>query len=237
LAAAEQFLVARHSVNLMPKVAAAQVRSRLLQGDVTAAAQLTQAHDLPLSQARVAMAQGNTEKALALLVVWSQQAAAKGWQDEQLKALVLQALAYQAQGAMDEAVQQLTTALTMAEPGGFVRLFVDEGPPMAALLSKTAVEAAMSNYTRKLLAAFPVAEQESADQSAPSPAQLLVEPLSERELEVLQLLTTELTGPEIARELVISLSTMRTHTRNIYSKLGANNRRAAVRRAEELHLH
>ena len=66
--------------------------------------------------------------------------------------------------------------------------------------------------------------------------QVLIEPLSERELEVLRLLGTDLNGPEIARELVVSLNTMRTHTKNIYSKLGVNNRRAAVRRAEELDL-
>jgi LuxR family maltose regulon positive regulatory protein len=65
---------------------------------------------------------------------------------------------------------------------------------------------------------------------------VLVEPLSKRELEVLRLLRTDLTGPEIARELVVSLSTVRTHTQNIYTKLGVNNRRAAVRRAEELDL-
>ena len=64
----------------------------------------------------------------------------------------------------------------------------------------------------------------------------MVEPLSERELEVLRLLATELDGPEIARQLIVSLNTMRTHTKNIFSKLGVNNRRAAVRRAEELDL-
>ena len=71
---------------------------------------------------------------------------------------------------------------------------------------------------------------------APPILQPLVEPLSERELEVLRLLRTELSGPEIARELVVSLNTLRTHTKNIFSKLGVNNRRAAVRRAEELGL-
>jgi LuxR family maltose regulon positive regulatory protein len=83
---------------------------------------------------------------------------------------------------------------------------------------------------RRLLAAVVTAEGAAAG------AQPLIEPLSERELEVLRLLETDLGGPDIARELVVSLSTVRTHTQNIYAKLGVNNRRAAIRRAAELDL-
>ena len=95
------------------------------------------------------------------------------------------------------------------------------------------------HYIHKLLAAF--GKQKDVHPSSPAPVrgfipQPLVEPLSERELDVLRLLGTELDGPEIARELRVSLNTMRTHTKNIYNKLGVNNRRAAVRRAEELDL-
>jgi LuxR family maltose regulon positive regulatory protein len=93
----------------------------------------------------------------------------------------------------------------------------------------------LSGYADKLLVAFaqPVAAPKSALIHRKSD---MIEPLSERELEVLKLLRTDLNGPEIARECMVSLSTIRTHTQNIYAKLGVNNRRAAVRRAEELDL-
>ena len=111
-----------------------------------------------------------------------------------------------------------------------MRIFVDEGPPMAVLLEKAAKHRITPNYSRQLLAAFGKHEDRTPVKQG------LIEPLSERELEVLRLLRTDLNGPEIARELVVSLNTMHTHTKNIYSKLGVNNRRAAVRRAEELDL-
>jgi LuxR family maltose regulon positive regulatory protein len=101
---------------------------------------------------------------------------------------------------------------------------------MAVLLEKAAKHGIAPNFVRQLLTAFGSAEDRTPV------TQVLIEPLSERELEVLRLLGTGLNGPEIARELVVSLNTMRTHTKNIYSKLGVNNRRAAVRRAEELDL-
>jgi LuxR family maltose regulon positive regulatory protein len=122
----------------------------------------------------------------------------------------------------------LSRALTLAEPEGYVRMFVDEGLPMAGLLEEAAKRRIAPNYVRQLLIAFGKVED-----SAPV-KQVLLEPLSERELEVLRLLRTDLSGPEMARELIVSLNTIRTHTKNIYSKLGVNDRRAAVRRAEEL---
>jgi LuxR family maltose regulon positive regulatory protein len=147
-----------------------------------------------------------------------------------IEILVLQALAHQARGDIPAALGPLQRALMLAEPEGYVRMFVDEGPPMEVLLEKAAKQGTTSNYVHQLLAAFGAAKGRT-------PAtQPLIEPLSERELDVLRLLGTELNGPEVARELMVSLSTMRTHTRNIYSKLGVDNRRAAVRRAQELHL-
>jgi LuxR family maltose regulon positive regulatory protein len=154
---------------------------------------------------------------------------------------VLQALAHQVQGdiphapaRLERALAPLERALTLAEPEGYVRSFVDEGPPMAGLLKQLHRKGVAADYVAQILAAFEDATKE--EEPAPSRAEGLVEPLSKRELEVLRLLGTELNGPEIARELVVSLNTMRTHTKNIYSKLGVNNRRAAVRRAEELDL-
>ena len=101
---------------------------------------------------------------------------------------------------------------------------------MASLLRAVAKQGIARNYVRRLLAAVNTTEG-----STPA-SQALIEPLSERELDVLRLLGTDLDGPEIARELIVSLNTVRTHTKNIYAKLGVNNRRAAVRRAKELDL-
>ncbi len=147
-----------------------------------------------------------------------------------IEILVLQALAHQMQGDIPAALVPLQRAMTLAEPEDYVRLLVDEGPPMAVLLGKAAKHRDAPTYVRRLLAAFGTA----ADR--PPGNQVVIEPLSDRERGVLRLLGTDLDGPDIARALMVSLSTLRTHTRNIYTKLGVNSRRAAVRRAEELHL-
>ena len=147
-----------------------------------------------------------------------------------IEILVLQALAHEAQDDIPPALVSLERALMLAEPEGYVRIFVDEGPPMAALLHEAAKHGIALSYVSQLRAAFG-----KAGVTTPV-TQLLIEPLSEHELEVLRLLGTELNGPEIAHELMVSPNTMRTHTKNIYSKLRVHNRRAAVRRAEELDL-
>jgi LuxR family maltose regulon positive regulatory protein len=147
-----------------------------------------------------------------------------------IEILILQALVHQLQSKIPFALESLKRALMLAEPESYVRTFVDEGPPMAALLREAAKQGIAPNYVNLLQTA-------SGKTDGRRPInQPFIEPLSERELEVLRLLGTELSGPEIARELIVSPNTMRTHTRNIYSKLGVHNRRAAVRRAEELDL-
>ena len=146
-----------------------------------------------------------------------------------IEILVAQALAYQVQGDLSQASEILARALTLAEPQGYIRIFVDEGEPMLALLRGAAKRGIVPQYVRELQASF-----ENYLGSMPPITQSLIEPLSERELEVLRMLRSELSGPEIARHLMISLNTLRTHTKNIYNKLGVNSRRSAVRRAEEL---
>jgi LuxR family maltose regulon positive regulatory protein len=157
-----------------------------------------------------------------------------------IEILLLQALAHHAQDDLPRALESLERALALAEPEGYVRIFVDEGPPMEALLREATKHGIASNpvrhYVRQLRSAFAKAAPLGKAARRDSVTQPLFEPLTERELEVLGLLGTELSGPEIARELVVSLNTMRTHTKNIYSKLGVNSREAAVRRAEELDL-
>ncbi|MCW2578648.1 MAG: ATP-dependent transcriptional regulator, MalT-like, LuxR family [Blastococcus sp.] len=144
--------------------------------------------------------------------------------------LIAQALAGQARGNAPAALRFLDRALELAEPEGYVRIFLDEGPPMAALLRAAATRGTARGYVRRLLAGFD-------DPAGRVPVQRgLTDPLSARELDVLRLLGTDLDGPGIARVLVISLNTVRTHTKNIYAKLGVNNRRAAVRRGDELGL-
>jgi LuxR family maltose regulon positive regulatory protein len=143
--------------------------------------------------------------------------------------LALQALALQAQGERTHALAALQRAVTLAEPEGHARVLIDLGPPIASLLRTLAKQPA-SPYLRRLIAAL------STTEPAQPQGQPLVDPLSERELDVLRLLASELDGPAIARHLVVSLNTVRTHTKNIYAKLGVNSRRAAVRRAEELDL-
>ncbi|MFN8535443.1 MAG: LuxR C-terminal-related transcriptional regulator [Dehalococcoidia bacterium] len=157
-------------------------------------------------------------------------AEAGGRMGSAIEILVILALAHQARGDVSGALGPLTRALRLAEPESYVRIFVDEGPSMAALLEAAARRGILPNYTRRLLASFG-----NAGASLPV-KQDLIEPLSERERDVLRLLRSDLNGPDIARELVVSLNTMRTHTKSIYEKLGVNSRRAAVRRAEELGL-
>jgi LuxR family maltose regulon positive regulatory protein len=144
--------------------------------------------------------------------------------------LVVKSLAQQLQGDLPAALASLRRALTLAEPEDYVRTFVDEGPPMAALLRAVGKQGNSGSSIRRLLAAFGPARG-----SAPVHRDL-IDPLSARELDVLRLLGTDLDGPGIARELVVSLNTVRTHTKNIYAKLGVTNRRSAVRRGDELDL-
>jgi LuxR family maltose regulon positive regulatory protein len=162
---------------------------------------------------------------------------AKGWQDERLKVLVLQAVALQAHGEQDQAVHLLYDALSIAAPGGFIRLFVDEGPPMAHLLSQAAALGGMSDYTGKLLALCKADAQQGEDTSSlPPPAQPLLEPLSPRELEVLQLMAQGHSNQEISERLFLALSTVKGHNRNIFGKLQVQRRTEAVARARTLGL-
>jgi LuxR family maltose regulon positive regulatory protein len=220
----------------MPEVVAAHMLTLLRQGNLAAASHLAQTHGLPLSQARVHLAQGDTSAALAALSSWREQVEAKGWQDELLKVMVLQAVALQAHGEQDKAVLLLCDALALAEPGGFIRLFVDEGRPMAHLLSEAATIGRMPDYTRKVLAAFKAEEHNREAPSAQPHAQSLIEPLSPRELEVLHLMAKGLSNQEMSERLVLALDTVKGHNKKIFGKLQVQRRTEAVARARELGL-
>ena len=151
--------------------------------------------------------------------------------------LALQSLAADAAGDAASAESTLSRAVNLAEPEGQVHSFTRHGATMAALLDRAIGAQSRSPYVERLRSALGSGASHGSQRPEESaPPGVLVEPLSVRETEVLRLLASELDGPEIARHLVVSLHTVRTHTKNIYAKLGVNSRRAAVRRAEELGL-
>jgi LuxR family maltose regulon positive regulatory protein len=173
---------------------------------------------------------------LRLLERLQKAAEERGGMGSVIEILILQATAYQAQGNLTAALLSLQHALALAEPQGYSRMFIDEGPSMMELLREAVARGIMPDYTGKLLAAFESEKMKSADNPDASFAQPLIEPLSQRELEVLKLLRSDLSGPEIALQLSVSINTFRTHTKNIFIKLGVNDRRAAIRRAEEINI-
>jgi LuxR family maltose regulon positive regulatory protein len=239
LAETDQSVRQNNFVHRMPEVAAAQVLTLLHQGNLIAAANLAQTHDLSISRARVLLARGDSSAALAVLEPLRRQMEAKGWADERLKAMILQAVALHAVGEKDQAVQLLGDALALAEPAGFIRIFVDEGAPMVQLLSEAAAHGIMPDYVAKLLAAFEAEKRKTKDKPDLSPApsvQPLSEPLSQRELKVLQLLAQGLSNREISERLFLALDTVKGHNRLIFGKLQVQRRTEAVARARELGL-
>jgi len=185
--------------------------------------------------ARILTAQGRLDEATTLLQQLLKGAETGGRTSRAIEILMLQALALQAQGDTAQAIITLERALSLTEPAGFIRIFVDEGPPMANLLYEALKREIAPEYVQRLLAAFPVTEPEEAASTKPQVDRSgLIEPLSEREIEVLQLLATGLTNQTIATRLVLSVHTVKSHTRNIYGKLAVNNRTQAVNRARAL---
>ncbi|RMF16847.1 MAG: helix-turn-helix transcriptional regulator [Gammaproteobacteria bacterium] len=152
------------------------------------------------------------------------------------QAHMLSALLHDTIGDAQTARNALQQALDIAEPENYVRLFADEGEPMLALLRRERRQMESPALVDQILSGLLDSNEPTATGDGNHSSEALLEPLSERELQVLRLLASELTGPQIAEHLFVSLNTLRTHTKNIYSKLGVNNRRAAVCRAAELSL-
>ncbi|MCP4543341.1 MAG: AAA family ATPase [Chloroflexi bacterium] len=233
-----------------------QILLALAQGDLRAASSaaeqsptLEDAGSFPdslrllLTNARLLLAQEQKAAAADLLATLWGMASQAGWQSVVTQTRVLQALAAP---TPDEALVLLRKALTLAEPEGYVRTFVDLGEPMAKLLRQVASQGIAPEYVGKLLAAIGVEKQrirgvemiESPPAPLPShpPASLLIEPLSDRELQALRLLADGHTNQEMANELCVSINTVKAHLKNIYSKLGVHKRRQAVATARELDL-
>ena len=215
-----------------------------------------------ITLARVLIAQhqnyplaGSIHEAIALLERLLQAAEAGGRMGSVIEILAVQALAFQAQGNVSQALTSLERALALAEPEGYVRIFVDEGEPMRLLILdfRLRIEKQASrqvypllDYVEKLLSAFERAVEKPLTTHPKKPEliehkvrpakDMLVEPLSDRELEVLRLIAQGLTNNEISQRLVLALSTVKGHNLRIFGKLQAQNRSEAVARARELGL-
>ena len=188
--------------------------------------------------ARALIALGQSEEAVGWLARLREAAEAGGRTGSVIEILSLLALAYQAQGNKTEAMAALERALSLAEPEEYVRVFVDEGAPMAALLRQSASRGAAPAYVSKLLDALDAEAPMRRGPTGPaSPtAQPLEEPLSERELEVLRLIAAGLSNRNIAQELVLATGTVKKHINNIFTKLNARSRTQAVSQAREFNL-
>lgn len=185
-----------------------------------------------IAQYRLERQDKTIDKAIHLLDRLLQAAETGGWGQSQIEILILQARAYQERGEMAKALPILQRALTLAQPEGYVRLFIEEGQPMRELLAACLTQGAAPEYVTRLMQAIDPAPDAVA--APPDPNQLLIEPLSDRELEVLALIGNGLTNQAIADELVIALSTVKKHVNNIFGKLGVSSRTQAVNRAQEL---
>jgi LuxR family maltose regulon positive regulatory protein len=180
---------------------------------------------------RLLLAQGDYDAALPLSERLLQKAEVAGRAGRVIEILILQALALQGKRDMPHALATLDRAILLAQPEGYVRTFLDEGEPMAKLLYQAQAHRVAAGYASELLSVV-----SRAASTTPPPAQLLVEPLSARELEVLKLIEAGHSNQDIAARLVISMPTVKRHISNIYAKLGAQSRTQAVSLARELRL-
>lgn len=190
---------------------------------------------LHIGSARVLIAQSRLSQAIELL----QRLGVIAEETERIASLIqiksLLALGYHLNGETDQAMETLKQSLNLGKARGFFRIFVDEGPPMAQLLYEALNRAIAPQYVQRLLAAFPVDEEIMEDtENDQSDQSGLIEPLSDREIEILQLLDNGLSNQTIADRLYISVHTVKTHTRNIYSKLNVNSRTQAINKARIL---
>jgi LuxR family maltose regulon positive regulatory protein len=239
------------------RVAPLEALIRLEQGDLAAACQWAASQrnepdhyfdvfeywSARLILARVRMAQGEWDQALELLTPLLRATEEAGGVHYVVVSLALQAITLHAQGHVEQALTSLERALSIAEPEGYVRTFIDEGAPMAALLRQAVARGMMVEYCSRLLAALEQKTEQDGQRATAGPASLvdrssslLIEPLTEREMVILRLLATRLTSSEMAEHLVVSVHTVRSHIKNVYAKLHVHKRLEAVARGRELGL-
>lgn len=230
LATAEQIIRQQNFEHQFANLTEMQVWVALHQGDLNRASHLVNQYDIPISQARVYLAQDNPSSALTVLQPYRKQMDAKGWQDEQLRAMLLEIIVLDRLNRREDALQLLSDALLQAQSAGLIRSFLDEGEAMLELLSVAQTQDMMSDYVGTLLA---TQSQSGVKVTADQP---LIEPLSDRELEILHLIAEGLSNREISERLFLALDTIKGHNRRIFGKLHVKRRTEAVAIARELGL-
>ncbi|MFC1959122.1 LuxR C-terminal-related transcriptional regulator [Chloroflexota bacterium] len=233
---------------LMAQIATWQARIWLTQGKMAEVNQWVERHERdaegnPIFQleverlvyARILLMQNRLQEATELLQTIGAATEAGERTSRLIECLILRVLVFQAGNNMEQALVALERALTVARSGGFVQMFVDEGSPMAQLLYEVLQHDIEPDYVRQLLTAFPIERPVQLDSAGSHTSEFeLIEPLSDREIEVLHLIAKGLTNQEVATKLYLSLNTVKVHARNIYDKLGVHNRTQAVARARVL---
>jgi LuxR family maltose regulon positive regulatory protein len=234
-------------------VEVAQVRLWLAQGNLAAASHWAASQEdrfgferelAHITRARVWIAQNKANEAIALLSRLEGTARSAGRMGRVIEILLLDALAMREIGDSAHAVLALIKCLTLAEPESYARVFLDEGAPMAELLGWGLTRGAwdeprLAAYAKRLLAACETQAQPAGEREpvpATSGAAAMIEPLTERELEVLRMVVEGLSNQEIAERLIIAIGTVKAHVHHIYGKLEASGRVQAVARARELDL-
>ncbi|WP_336760873.1 LuxR C-terminal-related transcriptional regulator [Paenibacillus sp. USHLN196] len=222
----------------IPDITAAYVLVLLRQGNLKEATRLSWDRNHALSQARVMLRQGATIEALGIMESCLRLTITKGFKDEQLKATILLAVIHEEHGNRTQAIELLTEAMMMAEPAGFIRVFVDEGIVVHSLLKRITARGDSRLYLLQLLAAFEAEDNriemisEETD-VYPSVSELRIDPLSVRELEVLRLIAQGRSNREISEILHIALPTVKGHNRIIFDKMQVKRRTEAVAKARE----
>lgn len=223
----------------MREAADLRVLHMLRHADVVGAADLARAHQLPIGLARTLLAQGKGVDALRAIESHRHDLEVQFRIHDALKAMVVQVMLHQTLGHVDKALQLLRECLTKAQSQGSIRLFVDEGAPMQMLLGQLPYEAGIAPYVSQLLGAFgtqATQEQRATVPTSATSAHLPLGDFSHRELEILRLIRDGHSNQNIGERLFVSLSTVKWHNQNIFSKLDVQRRTEAVARAVQLKL-
>ncbi len=219
---AEQFVISHNLENRMKDVISVQVQSLLHQGNISGASFLIQNNELPIESVRIAIANGKYLKALDLLNRLLIDMDEKNWKKERFQLLILQVQAFYGDGQKDKTFILLDELLFLGESSGNIRIFIDEGQMMYRLLSEAISRGSSGDLLKMLVTSFQ--------------SRSLVDPLSRRELEVLELISQGFSNRDICEKLFLALDTVKGHNRKIFSKLAVNNRTMAISKARSLNI-